>query len=63
MGELIFLWAVGVFMTIALSGAWLMIGDSYTPEGRRFFRYGARGILLCWAWPVVLIVMLVRLAR
>lgn len=60
---LAFIWAVGTLMMLVLSGATLSIGDSHTEEGLYYRRRGAKGILLCWAWPVVLIVMLVRAAR
>lgn len=51
--SLTFIWAVGMAMAVVLSW-FLIVGD---------LRRGAIGILLCWAWPVVLIVMLVRAAR
>ena len=52
--SLTFIWAVGMAMAVVLSWSFLIVGD---------LRRGARGILLCWAWPVVLIVTLVRAAR
>lgn len=63
MEGLVFIWAVGTLMMLVLSGATLSIGDSYSEEGLWHRRRGAKGILLCWAWPVVLIVLLVRAAR
>ena len=60
---LVFIWVAGTLMMLVLSGATLSIGDSYSEEGLWYRRRGARGILLCWAWPVVLIVLLVRAAR